>query len=356
MREKAKYAQLYEQLKGDIVRGVYQNGQKLPGENEMAEQYGMSRQTVRQALTLLERKGLIERKQGSGTYVHRAEAKRKRSWNVGVIVTYPGEYIFPSILRGMEGVLSEEGFFPLLGATRNRVDNERRILEEYMERQIDGLIVEGTKSALPNPNLPLYEELRKRGVPMVFFNGYYPQLEGCVRVTMDDRRGGMDAVRYLVGRGHREIGAILKSDDLQGMGRYAGFSKGLLQCDLPLRDDRVVWYNSDQRNQLLTEETAVRQLLDRLADCTALVCYNDELAVRVEKVLEGQGVKIPQDKAILSFDNSLLGELATVGLTSFHHPKETMGAIAARKLVSMLGGKEEKSLVLDWSLVERKSA
>ena len=147
------------------------------------------------------------------------EPRRKRSWNVGVIATYISEYIFPSILRGIEGQLSEEGFFPMLSATMNRVDNERRILKDCMEKQLDGLIVEGTKTALPNPNLPLYEKLRDMGIPVVFFNSYYPALRDCVSVTMDDCQGGFDAVEYLVSKGHRKIGGIFKNDDMQGLGR-----------------------------------------------------------------------------------------------------------------------------------------
>ena len=106
MKEKAKYYQLFEQLKKDIFQGVYQNGQRLPGENEMAQEFSMSRQTVRQALALLEQEHLIQRRQGSGTYVHRPVPRPKHSWNVGIIATYISEYIFPSILRGIEGELS----------------------------------------------------------------------------------------------------------------------------------------------------------------------------------------------------------------------------------------------------------
>ena len=69
MKDGAKYFQLFGLLKNEINRGIYQSGQKIPGENELAEKYGMSRQTVRQALSLLEQESLIERRQGSGTYV-----------------------------------------------------------------------------------------------------------------------------------------------------------------------------------------------------------------------------------------------------------------------------------------------
>ena len=271
MKEKAKYIHLFEELKR------------------------------RQALSLLEQEDLIERRQGSGTYVRRVERRRERSWNVGVMATYISEYIFPSILRGIEGELSEEGFFPLLSATKNRVDNERRILEDYMEKRVDGLIVEGTKSALPNPNLHLYEKLKEMGIPVVFFNSYYPALQGCVSVTMDDRQGGIDAVEYLVARGHRRIGGIFKSDDMQGLARYEGYTRGLLRHGITLQDQWVTWFNSE------------------------------------------------------SYDTRQLGELASVGLTTFDHPKESLGACAARKLISMMSGREETSTVMDWGLAERNS-
>lgn len=243
----------------------------------------------------------------------------------------------------------------MLSATANRVDNERRILEEYMEKQIDGLIVEGTKSALPNPNLPLYEKLREMGIPVVFFNGYYPALRDCVSVTMNDRQGGFDAVEYLVARGHRNIGGIFKSDDMQGLGRYDGYARALLKNGLSFQDQWVTWFNSETRENLLTDEYGVTRLLEKLSQCTAVVCYNDEVAVKLERAFATHGIKVPEDKAIISFDNSPLGELAAAGLTSFDHLKESLGASAARKLISMMGGREEQSLVLDWNLVERVS-
>ena len=273
------------------------------------------------------------------------------------MATYISEYIFPSILRGIEADASEGSgaFSPCISATKNQVDNERRMLEEYIDKQVDGLIVEGTKSALPNPNLPLYEKLREMGIPVVFFNGYYPALEGCVSVTMDDRAGGLQAVEYLVARGHRKIGGIFKSDDMQGLGRYDGYTRGLLKHGLALQDQWVLWFDSGSRDTFLKEEPGITRVLERLSQCTAVVCYNDEVAVKLEKALYSHGLTVPGDKALISFDNSPLGAFATVGLTSFDHPKENLGASAARKLLGLINGREEQSVVLDWGLAERDS-
>ena len=77
--------------------------------------------------------------------------------------------------------------------------------------------------------------------------------------------------------------------------------------------------------------------------------------MKLEKALLSRGIRVPQDVALISFDNSQLGELASVGLTSFDHPKESLGACAARKLIGMMEGREEQSAVLSWGLVERES-
>ena len=76
------------------------------------------------------------------------------------------EYIFPAILHGISSVLSQNGYTPLLSATQNRVDIEREVLKSLMNKPIDGIIVEGTKTAIPNPNIDLYEEIEKQGLTL----------------------------------------------------------------------------------------------------------------------------------------------------------------------------------------------
>ena len=223
---------------------------------------------------------------------------------------------------------------------------------------VSGLIVEGSRTALPNPNLDLYGKLDMAGIPYVFLHGGYAALPEAVCVSDDNFGGGYLLARHLITQGHTKIAGIFKSDDVQGHQRYLGCLSALRDAGLPIPDDRVLWYATEERRYLL--DYGHTGLLEHfiqfyLKDCTAVVCYNDEVAVKLEKALLSQGLRVPQDKAIISFDNSQLGELASVGLTSFAHPKETLGACAARKLIAMLDGRKEKSTVMDWDLIQRKS-
>lgn len=337
---------LYEQIKQDILSGLFKEGVKISSEHTLSEQYKMSRQTVRQALAILEQNGYIERRQGSGTYVSERKEKRGRAWSARVITTHISEYIFPSILRGIEKGLSESGYSTVICATHNRVDFERRILEECDEKEFDGLIVEATKSALPNPNIAFYEKLREQGIPVVFFNGHYPVLTDSVFVEMDDKGGGEKAAKYLIDRGHTKIGGIFKSDDIQGIKRYSGYMEALLNENLEINDGRVTWFNSENRQEMFSAETD--RILKPFEDCTGIVCYNDEIAVKLIGILARGGYSVPGDKEIVSFDKSLYSEVSTVKIPSLAHPKEILGAIAARKLIEKIEGHPAQSVTLDW--------
>ena len=353
MKRSKKYAALAESLTEKIHRGDYPVGSRLPSENELASSYHLSRQTVRQALALLSEQGLIDRKQGSGSQVlawHFTPEPKTPSYTIAVITTYIGEYIFPEIMRGIEQELTAHHYSPLISATRNRVDNERRILLNCLERPIDGLIVEGTKTALPNPNIDLYKKLYDKGIPTVFINGFYPDLPCPVFVVADDRQGGRDATCMLIQQGHTKIGGIFKSDDIQGHRRYAGYTQAMREAGLSLDDDHILWYTTENRFALLSSYA-----LTALADCTAVVCYNDEVALQIIDLMRTAHRKIPQDLSVVSFDNSPYCDLSPVRITSFSCQKEQIGILAAQKLLRLIQKIPQESSILTWSVVQRES-
>lgn len=146
-----KYEYVANALYEEIKTGYYRSGMILPTEERLTIMYSVSRQTVRKALSILEEKGIIAKKQGSGSSV-KIRNPAADSGKISVIVTYIDDYIFPSQLRGVEEVLSKNNFSAILSATRNKICNERRILEEIIKEPVAGILVEGTKTALPNPN------------------------------------------------------------------------------------------------------------------------------------------------------------------------------------------------------------
>ena len=168
-----KYQIVADALRAGIRDGSYQK--TLPTEQALCAQFGVSRQTVRQALSLLETERLIDRRQGSGSHIReQKDASFHRRLSIAVVTTYISDYIFPSILREIEAVCSENNSAPLLFATQNQFANERKILMTLLGMEhLDGILVEGTKTGLPNPNIKLYQKLMDRGIPLVFIHGNY---------------------------------------------------------------------------------------------------------------------------------------------------------------------------------------
>jgi len=333
-----KYAAVAQKLRSDIHSGKYENGQKLPSENELVARTGYSRQTIRQAMALLESEGLTERIRGSGTYVKSAGSRRPRTNNIAVVTTYIGEYIFPAILHGISAALSEKGYTPLLFATQNRVDTEREVLKSLMNKPIDGIIVEGTKTAMPNPNIDLYEEISRQGIPVVFVNGYYAELKNPMYVVMNDREGGRLACEALLAEGHQHIAGFFKSDDIQGHRRYAGYAEALVRAGLSVEDDHVLWYTTENRDLLIKSSAPAT-----LRGCTAAVCYNDETAILAVDACQGM------EADWVSFDQSAYARMPGSPFRSLGNPKEALGRLAAQKMLHLLEGREEHPSVLPWS-------
>ena len=354
-RKTAKYRFLVETIKEKIKSGAYMAGERMESENRLSEQFGYSRQTVRQALSVLEREGLIERRRGSGTYISADSRRPQRGNNIAIVTTYISDYIFPTIIRGIEETLTNAGYSLTLGVTNNHVEDEGRILQSLISRRIDGVIVEGTKTAFPNPNIELYRKLEKMGVPVVFFNSYYRGLQNAVYVVTDDRKAGRNAVELLLSKGCRKLGGVFKSDDMQGHERYAGFSEGLVQNGCAIGDDSVVWYTTAERSRLFHTDNR-DYVVERLRGCDGIVCYNDQIAYGVIDLLTSRGMRVPEDVLVVGFDDSSVSEYSPVKITSFAHPKDEMGRIAANKLINMLrSGDAEHPLILDMPLHEKQS-
>lgn len=350
MSNMPKYEALAQELKNEIENGTYPVGGKLPIEMDLVSKYKVSRHTVRQALAKLENIGLIESRQGSGTFVKNNDNIRQQSKIIVVMIRYIEEYIFIPILKGIEEELSKKGYSILISPTKNRIDEERKILIECMNRQVDGIIAEGVRSARPNPNLDLYKQLSDKKIPIVFIDNYYDGMSEQICVGMDDYAGGQELVEYLYQKGRRKITGIFKEESKAGQQRYLAFAQTLIKYEIFPKDEDIIWYDTEIERELFTEK-----MIDRLCEYDGVICYNDIIAVDLINLLRKHGKHVPRDIAVVSFDNSIYSEISSIKITSLDHPKEKMGEVAAKKVINMIEGRIEKSIIFPWKLIEKES-
>lgn len=337
-----KYKWLAEQLRKKVSENMEKGITRLPSEQELCYRYRVSRQTVRQSLSLLQQEGLIVKKQGSGSYITGLTSENNV---IGVLVADDQDAHYAALLGDIRQTLSEMGFSTNVYLTRNRTHTERAILSALKDSPPRGLIVEGVKSALPNPNLDLYRQLNSLGIPMVFLSAYYAAFYQQPYIKEDNVAGSALLTRHLLEQGHREIGGIFKSDDMQGVERYRGFMEAMQECGITVPDERICWYcteDSESFSAPVSSDFLSHMAQVRLQGCTAVVCHNDEIAYLLSR--------ISQIPAIASCDNTYANAGNLLPFTTLKRRPHELGNAAAQAITDRLKGLAVPSRELSWEL------
>lgn len=355
-----KYILLAESLKKEIADRIQMDGAgKLPTEMELVRRHNVSRQTVRQALSVLLEEGLIEKRQGSGTYISQALLPHAAATkNIAVLTPFANDYTFPTALWDMQSVFSAAGYQSQVFSTENRTSIERLVLQNLLEHPVSGILAEGTRTAFPNPNLDLYRQISGQGTPILFLGSGYPELENIPCVCSDDYSGGYLLTQHLIKERHTRIAGIFRSDDLIGHQRYLGCVCALRDHALPFDDRRFFWYDTSQRTAS-TEPLNLRLLLPfiqtQLLSCSAVVCQNDEIAYYLIRELQKMNIRVPQQISVVSFDNSYFSELSPVKITTLSHKETKLWVHAASGLLLLIDKKPFVSMPLSWTLLKKES-
>ena len=356
MERQMKCSKLMQDLKGQIMSGKLRPGDKLPSENVLSDVYGISRQTVRKAIEMLHNEGFVYAEHGRGTFCSEMIKREGTSKNVAVVMTYLSDYIFPYVIRGIDEVLDQEEYTIFLKSTHNSRKMEAKCLEELMKKNIDGLIMEPSKSQIACKSRELFEMLDNYHVPYVFIQGIYHGMEDKPYVLLNDCKGGYLITNHLISLGHKRIVGIFKADDRQGQERHKGYVNALQEAGIMYDPGLVIWFHTEDRQTLPHEmicDLAEKEEFD------AVVSYNDKIAIEVIQTLEDKKIKIPEDVSVTGFDDSVFGKNFRVPLTTIKHPQEKLGEEAAKLLLKLMRGticeSEEIHVLMEPELIIRDS-
>ncbi len=339
---KPKYQVILDDIKSKILSGDYNVGEQIPTESALQSMYEVSRQTVRKAILELSNEGFLRSEKGSGTYVSNQYRSKtggsSHKKTIGVITTYISDYIFPSIIRGIESRLNEDNYSLLLASTNNDVAQEKKALEMMLSYGVDGLIIEPTKSNLYNPNIAYYLSFKEQDIPIIMINAFYEEIE-LPYLCLDDVQSSYLATKELITKGHTQIGLIAKMDDLQGKYRMKGYIKALGESKLRFYPEQIFSFNTETKQTLSTD---LKDFLNKNRDTlTAIVCYNDEVGLEVVHACRQLDITIPEELSIIGQDNSYIAKNANIKLTTLTHPQEAMGRDAADWVIKKLQGKRD---------------
>lgn len=352
---KPKYEMIADEIISKIITNEYLIGTLIPSEMQLQKKYNVSRQTVRQALSLLANRGYIRKEQGLGSFVDDQYLNTNPTNNkiIAIITTYFSEYIFPSIIRGVEETLRQKGYSLLIASTNNNMKQEEECLKMMLNQNVQGIIIEPTKSNKYNPNLGYYLAIKKQNIPIVMINAYYEEMN-FPYLVLDDVKAGFLATNHLISYGHQNMALICKTDDMQGKKRMKGFIKAHDQNSLSFDSNYVFTYETETAVDVV--KLAAKKVAESQGKITAVVCYNDDIANRFVHDLAYYGLHVPEDCSVTGIDDSHISTSNSLKLTTVKHPQKQMGKDAANFILSEIESRKTlDSIVYEPELVIRNS-
>jgi len=251
---------------------------------------------------------------------------------------------FAEVITGVNAVIEEtdlELLLVLAASERGRA----RLARILQSRGADGVMLLALRE-----NDPLAKVAEAGGVPVV--HGGRP-LERAPRwyVDADNRGGARQAVEHLISTGRRAIGTVTGPQDMHaGVSRYLGFREAVALAGL--KDHRVAHADFSEAGGA----AAMARLLDEHPDLDAVFVASDAMAAGALRVLRERGRAVPEDVAVVGFNDILTARHTQPSLTTIHQPIVALGREMTRMLVRVLGGEEPTPLILPTDLVIRESA
>ncbi len=280
--------------------------------------------------------------------------KTNRSRVLGVVISNVDDPFFSEILQGIEEAARVGGYSLFMAASGHDADRERDIVRIMREHRIDGLILCSTAfSSEQGRQLSSYD------IPMIVINNQAEE-EYRYSISHDDLYGSRQVTRHLIGLGHRRLAYLgFPGSGRTNLKRLSGYREEMRMAGLHASEDYEL---AAAASDLATGRAALQQYLALAERPTAVVCYNDMLAIGLLQGLQEQGVEVPRDCSIAGFDNIEFSAYTNPPLTTFDQPKRSIGAEAARVILRLVEagpsspGSGPEAVLLKGRLVVRGSS
>ncbi|MGL5006665.1 MAG: HTH-type transcriptional repressor PurR [Plesiomonas sp.] len=270
--------------------------------------------------------------------------------SIGMIVTTSDTPYFAEIVQSVEEHCYRKGYTLFLCNSQNNLEKQRAYLAMLAQKRVDGLLVMCSEY-----NAQLLELLENYStIPMVVMDWGLTDSNYTDRIQDNSFDGGYLATRYLIDRGHRDIGVITgQLSKTTTQTRYDGFIKAMQESGLPINDQWIAEGNFEPESGHM----AMNTILSHKQHPTAVFCFNDTMAMGAICAAGEQNLRIPHDISIVGYDNIRDARFFSPPLTTIHQPKARLGAMAFDMLIDRIINKREGGQIIELhpELVARNS-
>jgi len=279
---------------------------------------------------------------------------RKQTTNtIGVIVHELNSNFITSVLAGIESITTDAGYDMIIAHSAESYEKEKANALNLFHKRVDGLI---SSLAFDTTSLDHFKVFEDKKIPVIFFDRVEENSD-TIKVIIDNYRCGYLATQHLIEQGCKRIAMVTASLKRNVYAqRHKGFIDAQYDNKLPL-DDKLVMIRD------LTEASARDCAMDILAldpRPDGLFITSDFVAALVMQTLKENGMRIPEDIAVVGFNNDPITRVVEPHLTTINYPGFDMGEIAARNLINHLKGlsniKHTSTIIVRSELVIRDSS
>ena len=366
------YRQIYNYLLDQINRGEIKMGGKIPSENDLADQFDVSRITSKKALDLLAQENIIERVQGKGSYVVELNDREiipdileegnedKKILRIGLVIPGFSDDYGRELIQAIASHADRHQALLLIKFTHEKIKNEENAITELLLAEVDGIIILPIHGDYYNPKIL---ELVLQKFPIVLADRYLRGIPA-TSVSTDNTRGTREATEYLFSLGHQHIAYITPPYDGTTVleDRTKGFQLAHTQQNMLLNPHYLctnnaadLVYSIEKRNELDKEIDKLKQFIKENPEITAFVTCRYSLAKVLANVIQSLNMTVPQDYSIICFDspNQMFGKPP---FTHICQKEKEMGKQAVELLMAQIKGeKDVVTAVIDFDLVKGKS-
>ena len=222
--------------------------------------------------------------------------KQGKSLTIGVILPNLGEEFFSIAINGIEDKATANNYTVLIGQSRDDLEREKKIVDTMRRHRVDGLLVSLSKHTETYEH---FEQLKQYGIPVVFFDRV-PKTDEVYSVSCDLRKSSVELVDWLVAKGHTKIAFINGPDTMQpSKDRLEGFMESLKKNKITISKDYI---QQTDLSKAGTKE-AMKKLLALKSRPTAIVAFNDYVALDAIKCTRAEGLKVNEDIFFVSYAN-----------------------------------------------------
>jgi LacI family transcriptional regulator len=279
--------------------------------------------------------------------------RQQKTRTIGVIVHELNSNFITSVLAGIEKVTTAAGYDLIITHSSENYKKETANAKNLFHKRVDGLIA---SLSFDTGDLDHFTPFTKKGVPVIFFDRVEQDGNSTV-VVIDNAKCGYIATQHLIEQGCRRIAHVSSSLKRNVYSqRFKGYRDALFDHNIPYEDHLLVINDLTEK----AGEEAARQILKMRPLPDGAFITNDFVAAVCMRSLKEQGIRIPQDIAIVGFNNDAVSKLVEPALTTVNYPGMDMGEIAARNMMHHLKGisdiHQTNTIIVRSELVVRQSS